>query len=206
MKSIIISASLDEQSLQDTLKALKKFGKDAEKVVKNVVDLTALDVETDAKDKLKGNHVKTNRLRASIHREIKPNQSFNYSDNKGGFFDGSLKVNFGEFEAITGTNVEYAASMEFGSKPHKIEAKPGKVLAFQMSTASSLVGRVDLYFNKKTGRWNKNTSKGTLIFAKSVNHPGFHGDSFLRYAVEKNKQKFVKRMTEALNKLINGIK
>jgi len=54
-----------------------------------------------------------------------------------------------------GTNVEYAAAIEFGSRPHVIEAKNKKVL-----------------------------SNGKKFFGKRVNHPGWSGDSFLYWAMK----------------------
>lgn len=109
-----VSVELDQKSLNRTLKALDEFGKDAEKVVKDVVNRTALDIETDAKNKLKSDgHIVTGRLRASIHAELTPNESYNYSDKDGKAFDGSLNEDFGELEAIAGTNVEYGPKIEY---------------------------------------------------------------------------------------------
>lgn len=137
-----VSVSLDERSLNDTLRALKKFGKDAERAVKDVVVRTARAVETDAKEKLKADkHIVTGRLRASIHAEIKPNEAYSYTDDEGKGFEGGLKENFGDLEAIAGTNVEYSGKIE-----------------------------------------------------------GIH--SYMRYAGEKQKEPFTKRMVTALNKLI----
>lgn len=177
MSGVFVNVSLDDQSLANTLSALDRFGRKAERVVKSVVNKTALAVETDAKNKLKSDgHIITNRLRASIHAETKPNQNFVYSTKSGGTFDGSLKTDFGDLEAIAGTNVDYAGAIEFGSAPHVIKPKNRKVLSF-------LIGK-------------------ERVFSKQVNHPGFKGDSFMRHASEKQKQPFVKRMIEGLNKLI----
>lgn len=165
----MIKVTLDTKSYEDTIVALKTFGKDAEKALKRAVDGTALNIESDAKKKLKNDrHWITGRLATSVHAEKKPNE------NHGEY---SLNERFGDLEAIVGTNVVYAASIEFGSKPHIIEPKNKKFLRFNIG-----------------GAW---------IFAKRVNHPGFKGSSFLRWAAEKNKPVFEKKVTEELNKVIN---
>lgn len=163
------SVTLDEKSYQDTMKALKWFGKDAEKAIKGAIDTTAIAVSTDAQNKLKEDrHIVTNRLRASIHAELKTGENHGQD---------SLRVKFGEMEAIAGTNVVYAPHIEFGTAPHVIVPKNKKFLAFKIN--------------------------GETVFAKRVNHPGTKGDSFMRYAAEKQRPNLQKRVADALNKLIN---
>jgi phage gpG-like protein len=83
--------------------------------VKRGIDRTALAMETDAKNKLKSDgHIITNRLRASIHAELKDQEQFTYSNNQGESFDGSLNLDIGKLEAVIGTNVVYAKRIEFG--------------------------------------------------------------------------------------------
>jgi hypothetical protein len=95
---------------------MKKVGVEVQKAVKRGVNRTALAIETDAKKKLTSDgHIITGRLRASIHAETKEGQSFNYSDKDGNAFDGSLREQIGEVEAVAGTNVEYAPYIEFGT-------------------------------------------------------------------------------------------
>lgn len=143
MSNPLVSVELDQGSMRTTITALRKFGKDAEKVIKNVVDRTALAIETDAKEKLKADgHIVTNRLRASIHAELKNGAAHTYKDDGGKTFDGVLKQQMTELEAVTGTNVSYGPKIEFNY------------------------------------------------------------DSFLRWAAEKQKPLFIKRIQEALNKLI----
>lgn len=147
MSNSIASVELDQKSLNATLNAFKKFGKDSEKVIKDVVDAVAINMSTDAKVKLKTDgHIVTGRLWSSVHPEYKPNVTYNYKDDEDESFDGSLKENFGALEAIVGTNVTYAGKIEF------------------------------MY------------------------------DSFLRWAAEKQRPLFLKRMNEALNNLIGGYK
>lgn len=57
-----------------------------------------------------------------------------------------------------GPHTEYAAYVEFGTKPHVIEAKPGKTLVFVMH--------------------------GQKVFAKKVNHPGTKAQPYVRPAFE----------------------
>jgi len=95
----------------------EKYGQDSKKAIKKAVDRTALAVETDAKKKLKADgHIITGRLFASIHSETKQGQTYSYEDNKGENYNGSLNETIGETEAVTGTNVEYAPFIEFGTK------------------------------------------------------------------------------------------
>jgi phage gpG-like protein len=85
--------------------------------IKRGIDRTALAMEKDAKDKLKSDgHIITNRLRASIHAELKEGENYQYSDNNGQSFDGSLDKKIGKLEAVAGTNVFYAPFIEFGTK------------------------------------------------------------------------------------------
>lgn len=175
----MMKVQLDSKSFDFTMAALDRLGRDAEKAVKKAVDRTALAIEKDAKKKLKSDrHIITGRLFSSIHAELKPNASFSFTDKEGGTFDGSLNTNFGKLEAIAGTNVVYAPTIEYGSKPHVIEAKNKPFLVF-----------------KTAAGW---------IRKKSVNHPGFAGSSFMRWAAEKQKPEFEKRVTEELNKVINA--
>jgi hypothetical protein len=64
-----------------------------------------------------------------------------------------------------GTNVEYAAAVELGSKPHTILPKNSKLLVFNIG--------------------------GETIFATKVEHPGTEPHPFLRPAVFNNKQKII---------------
>lgn len=173
------SIQVDQQSQRNVANALIRFGKEAEKTIRDVVNRTALAIETDAKNKLKTDgHIITSRLRSSIHAETTNGQKFSYSDKDGISYDGSLGEKLENLEAAAGTNVEYASAIEFGSGPHLILPKNKKVLKFEID--------------------------GKPVFAKSVKHPGFKGDSFMGYAAEKQRPKFLQRMEEALNKLIQS--
>jgi len=56
-----------------------------------------------------------------------------------------------------GRNINYASFVLFGTRPHKIEAK-----------------------NKKALKW-----AGLSGFVKSVNHPGYRGDNFLKDSADR---------------------
>jgi Fe-S cluster biosynthesis and repair protein YggX len=69
--------------------------------------------------------------------------------------DNNMLVNW------NGKRVNYANFVLYGTKPHKIEAKNKKALRFSY----------------------KNLDE--FVFRKSVHHPGYRGDNFLKKAVEK---------------------
>lgn len=64
--------------------------------------------------------------------------------------------------------VPYARAQEYGAKPHKITAKPGKVLAFKMG--------------------------GQTVFARSVNHPGNKPQPFVKPTREWAAEELPKRL------------
>lgn len=70
-------------------------------------------------------------------------------------------------------SAEYAPDVEFGTQPHKIQAKNGGVLAF-----------------KKNGK---------TVFAKSVNHPGTAAQPFLFPAFEAEMPKYKSALQKELN-------
>ena len=72
-----------------------------------------------------------------------------------------------------GKEINYASFVLFGSKPHKIEAK-----------------------NKKALKW-----AGLAGFVKSVNHPGYKGDNFLKDGAKN----VLNRIDEIVGRNIDGI-
>lgn len=100
----------------------------------------AFKIKTESQERLKGRkHIVTSRLRNSIFVMAKkqndvtrPGNSESYSDNEGHAYNARLlSITAGDDELIIGTNVEYAGDIEYGSKPHRIEPKNGKVLAWK---------------------------------------------------------------------------
>lgn len=109
--------TIEVEGIDGLLKDLKGYEKEAQKAIKAGVDKTALAIESDAKERLKGKfgsrkHIITGRLRASVIAKLISGKSFSYSDDKGNNFDGTLVENPGELESLVGTNVEYAAKIE----------------------------------------------------------------------------------------------
>ena len=98
--------------------------------------------------------VNTGRLRASITPEIQ------------GFREGAV-----------GTNVDYAAAVEYGGRPHDIRPRKAKALRF---TVGGTGGR---YVTTKGGkkRWQKG-KPGEPVFVTRVKHPGTKAQPFLEPA------------------------
>lgn len=74
--------------------------------------------------------------------------------------------------AVVGTNMDYALSVEFGSKPHKIKIKNKQAL-----------------------------SNGGDFFGDEVNHPGNQAQPFLTPAYVKNKFKLRRKLQELANSI-----
>jgi phage gpG-like protein len=107
--------SAEVSGVMELQRKLGATQKQIHSAVKSGIDRTALAMEKDAKDKLKSDgHIITNRLRASVHAELKEGENYQYSDNNGQSFDGSLNLDVGKLEAVIGTNVVYALRIEFG--------------------------------------------------------------------------------------------
>jgi len=87
---------------------------------------------------------------------------------------GSIHILFSKdgFGSEIGTNVIYAAVVEFGSMPHWIKARTAKAL-----------------------RWVKG---GTVYFAKKVWHPGTKPQPFLFPAAEMHRQRYIDEMSKVL--------
>ncbi len=105
-------------------------------------------IKSEAQNRLKGQrHVVTSRLRNSIYVMAKKQEdvskkdnSSSYSDNTGRTYDAKLvSITPNDDELIIGTNVEYAGDIEFGSKPHKIFPKNGKVLAWGQKSSGTFI-------------------------------------------------------------------
>lgn len=134
-----IKATITKSSLTNVLKAVRFFSKQKNEQIKNEIRLTALLIESDAKQLCP---VDTGRLRSSIAADISS--------------DG--------LSATIGTDVEYAAAIEFGTVAHTIRPVNGKAL----------------HFNGK--------------FFAVVHHPGTKARPFLYPAIEQNRQAFLQRI------------
>lgn len=86
-----------------------KFQRRVHRNLDREIQATALEIDREAKKNVR---VDTGRLRSSIHPQFKSTTGFQYADDEGGFFDGMVQVNIDVFEAIIGTNVQYASKIE----------------------------------------------------------------------------------------------
>jgi phage gpG-like protein len=71
-----------------------------------------------------------------------------------------------------GTNVDYAAAVEFGTKAHVIKPRKKSYLSFKIN--------------------------GVWVRAKQVNHPGTKAQPFMFPAFEMNRKKYTDDMTTVL--------
>lgn len=151
-----LTLELMEESRANLVKNLKKLEGRANAAAYAGLVKLAGQIAMLAQNKLKeSHHIVTSRLRNSIFVKT-PNGEQNkaYTDNKGHSYNWELsEALLSDLQVAVGTNVEYAESIEFGSRPHVIEVRNKKVL-----------------------------SNGTAFFGKKVNHPGFKGDSYLGWA------------------------
>ena len=115
----MITIEVDKISYDDLQSDLKKYGIAAKKAINNAVKATALFIRKTAQQRLHGllgsaKHYITGRLATSIHAEYKSGETFSYTAPESKLtFDGSLNQDLEELEAVVGTNVEYAAKIEF---------------------------------------------------------------------------------------------
>jgi phage gpG-like protein len=100
------------EGTEQLLQGFEKYRKEAKKAIKRGVDRTALAIESDAKTRLEGGlggqrRIKTNRLRASTHAEMKMGEAHG---------EYALNETIADDESVAGTNVFYAGYIEFGTK------------------------------------------------------------------------------------------
>lgn len=102
------------KGLEKTLKNLKGKEKEILQASRNaLIESAFIDVETVAKQKLtRDGHIKTGRLRASIHTTFKGQKVHKYSDSSGKSFRSNLNVNRTDYNVFVGTNVVYARKIE----------------------------------------------------------------------------------------------
>lgn len=177
---------LQEKSLNNARLQMEKLNKLAPELMYRALVTLLFDIKALAQMKLKSDrHIKTSRLRNSIfvksfnqQHARKPDNSDTYSAD-GKSYSSELQVDLNLNEAAVGTNVEYAGAIEFGYPAHEIRVKNAKQL-----------------MKKEKGVWS--------FFGKSVQHPGFRGDSFLYWALKNVDAD--KRWRETSKELLNGLK
>lgn len=181
------------KNLQKNFDSLKIGGPDS---AYRALMKVAFKIKSEAQLRLTGRgHIITSRLKNSIFVKskkmsdvIKGKNQLTYSDAKGNSYKSDLStVTLDDFEFAIGSNVEYAQDIEFGSKAHEITAKSGGVLSWVPKAAGKMwiTGKnkstLKSYYKDKAGA---NTLTNQRVFAKSVRHPGFRGDSFLYWAMK----------------------
>jgi hypothetical protein len=117
----MIKSSVKIEGTRELVANMKATKEEIHRACKKGIDRTAIAVESDAKKRLSGQfgssrHIVHDRLRASVHHELKNGELYNYTDKNGKSFDGSLKTEIDKLEAIAGTNVFYGPFIEFGTK------------------------------------------------------------------------------------------
>lgn len=95
-------------------KKMDKLRKEIEKAAKAaLIESAIVDVESEAKRKItQDKHVKTGRLRASIHTAFKGKKTHRYSDMTGKSYRERLSGEITDKNVLVGTNVKYARKIE----------------------------------------------------------------------------------------------
>ena len=159
-----VQIEIDSVSLNNLEKQFNALGTTIKEAGAKSVFKVLMKIKTTAQNRLLGRgHIVTSRLRNSIYVQMNnmketAKNSRTYKDDTGKSYDSEMKTVTlaNDLEGAVGTNVEYASDIEFGFRPHVIEAKNAKVLG-----------------TPKTG-----------YFGKKVNHPGFAGDSYLYWSLK----------------------
>lgn len=166
-----VSISLNDKDLTNLQKQIDKIKKTFPERAMEMLTALAYDVRDLSRDRLRSNKsVITHRLINSMHvKTAKGTEDSTYSCELG-TFDADFEIPLSENEVAVGTNVEYAAAVEFGQRPHIIEVKNAKVL-----------------------------TDGKRFFGRRVQHPGAQGKSFLYWAtknvdVEKREQELRQKL------------
>ena len=186
MSKPLVHIELDEKSAAHVRQALKEYDKDSEGAIMRAILLLGKNIEVGAKMRLNGmlgsaKHWVTGRLANSIHTETKTVNTYGEikigkSPEVTGANDGNLGIPVGELEAVVGTNVEYAADIEFGHPEKIITPVNAKALRF------------------------KPKGSNTYIFRKKAVIPASSGESFLQWAANNRGKNFAKLVKQEINK------
>lgn len=122
-----LTVKMKEKSVKDAIKKFELYNKKTQQGIVDEINRAGLLIETDAKKAAPVDH---GRLRASIHNETKNTSGFRYSDSTGKSYDGSLDTKPKGLGVVVGTNVEYAAAVEFGAT---VTNAFGKGISFSLS-------------------------------------------------------------------------
>lgn len=165
-----VEMKIDFDAIDKLYGALEQYPKILKEELGKAVKDLCLAIEGKAKEFCP---VDTGRLRASLHTEV---QSW--------------------LEAYVATNVEYAAAVEDGTKPHEISAKEAKALAFEVVNSVQI-------FSDKTGRRLKKHKDNmkTVIVRRVKRHPGTTAQPFLEPAFEWGKENASRYFDAALKRV-----
>ncbi len=165
---------------QEVISALRKLSGETEKQLKDVTKTALQNIRSTAARTVP---VDTGRLRSSLE----------------------TKLLLGGLGGSVETRVDYASDVEFGTKPHKIEAKNGKALRFVAQAGSRLTDKKALFVSSKTGRLITTKANARAIFVKSVNHPGTKAKPFLRPAFKQWKQWYLDNVPKGVRVAIGKV-
>lgn len=113
-------------------------------------------------------------IHSSAQREAPVNKNTG-----GGNLRQSIRYRLARLQGIVEVNANYAAHVEFGTKPHTIIPRTKKVLA-----------------NRRTGQF----------FGKVVHHPGTKANPFLQRAFQRSSDKIRSIFNDAMEKILSVIK
>lgn len=165
-----IELDIDLRKLDRLARGFKDYRRALATELKAALVDTLTDIERVAKEKCP---VKTGRLRASITPAVH-----------------TLT------EGYVGTNVEYAADVEYGTRPHTITAKTANALRFEKG------GTPAKYVQTKSGKFRRKAgTPGQVVFAKSVQHPGTPAQPYLEPAYRAGEKTAKTRYEEAFKRL-----
>lgn len=170
MSRNLIHLEVDLRKLDRLARGFKDYRRALASELKAALVDTLTDIERVAKEKCP---VKTGRLRASITTEVRT-----------------------VTEGYVGTNVEYAADVEYGTHPHTITAKNAKTLRFERG------GTPARYVRTRSGKFRRKAgTPGKAVFAKSVQHPGTPAQPYLEPAYRQGEKMAKQRYEEAFQRL-----
>lgn len=167
--------SVEVKGMDALLSKIKQLGAQGETIINKSVVETAIEAVSEMQ---RNTPVKTNRLRSSEHFELPETTTYQYSDSKGSIYNGKLYANLPKLSVAFGTNVDYAADVNYGTKPHTIKPINASALRFKIG--------------------------GNYVFAKSVKHPGTKGYRFFEAGVKKAEDILPERLSINFEKVLNA--
>jgi len=91
-----------------------------------------------------------------------------------------------------GNTFQWAAALEYGTKPHSIDAAPGEFLVFEVPI---------IYDPRRRTYARVGYNGGFVVYAKHVDHPGAKPYLFLAHAFLDNKNTFEKKLDKYIKEI-----